>query len=177
MISSVKLKGTVTKVAVSFVITTKQREMKMSDKVLVATYGSLRRNMQNFRVNERAGGKFFGHGKTVENFDLFRFGGAYFPSVSLKHSDSGKPVVVDVFETDMAGLTGPYDMLEGYDPVNPEDGFYNRTQIEIELDSGEVVKAWIYHICEEQNERVESGDWCLYNDPEYYEKLNKQEAV
>lgn len=151
-------------------------EVNQDNRVFVATYGSLRRGMQNERVNERAGGKFFGHGKTVENFDLFRFGGAYFPSVSLEHSDSGKPVVVDVFETDMAGLTGPYDMLEGYDPVNPEDGFYNRTQIEIELDSGEVVKAWIYHIDDMQNERVESGDWCLHNIPDYYETLNAEEV-
>lgn len=148
----------------------------MSDKVFVATYGSLRRNMQNFRVNERAGGSFYGHGATVKDFDLFRYGGAYFPSVSLAHSESGKPVVVDVFETTQGGLEGPYDMLEGYNPKNPADGFYVRTQIEVKLESGEVVNAWIYHIDEEQNERVESGDWCTHNIPDYYETLEAKEG-
>lgn len=149
----------------------------MSDKVLVATYGSLRRNMQNFRVNERAGGKFYGSGSTVENFDLFRFGGAYFPSVSLAHSASGKPVVVDVFETTQEGLEGPYDMLEGFDPANPEDSFYRRTKVKVALQSGETVDAWIYHIDDVQNERVESGDWCLHNNAEYYETLEEGEGV
>lgn len=147
----------------------------MSDKVYVATYGSLRRNMQNFRVNERAGGKFVGKGSTADNIDLFRFGGSYFPSVSLAHSASGKPVVVDVFETTMEGLTGPYDMLEGYSE-NEHTRFYNRSEIVINMDEGEPIRAWIYHIDEEQPERVESGDWCLHNIPDYYETLEAKEG-
>lgn len=134
--------------------------------VFIATYGSLRRNMQNFRVNSHGGGEFVAKGKTVDNYDLYRYGGSYFPSVSLKHSESGVPVIVDVFEAPEDGLTGAYDMLEGY------PGFYNRTQIPILLDDGRTVSAWIYHIDDEQRNRVESGDWCTHNDAEYYEKLS-----
>lgn len=135
----------------------------MSEKnVLVATYGSLRVGMQNARVNDSAGATYVGKGRTVENFDLFQFRGAYFPSVSLAHHASECPVVVDVFATDRAGLCGPYDRLEGY------PSFYNRTQIQVMLDSGEEVTAWIYHIDREQPTRVETGDWCTFVNPDYY---------
>ena len=62
------------------------------NKVLVATYGSLRLRMENARVNDRAGGKYLASGSTVNNYDLFRYGGGYFPSVSLVHNESKKPV-------------------------------------------------------------------------------------
>lgn len=132
-------------------------------KVLVATYGSLRKRMENFVVNKMADAKFVGTGTTCEKYDLFRYGGAYFPSVSLVHSKSDKPVVVDVFETTEDGLNGPYDRLEGY------PGFYNRTMVDVCLD-GEVVKAWMYHIDEDQGDenRVTDGDWCTHKRPDYY---------
>ena len=135
----------------------------------IATYGSLRRKMQNFGVNARGGGEFVASGKTTQNFDLYRYGGSYFPSVSLEHSDSEKPVVVDVFEAPLDGLTGAYDMLEGY------PSFYNRTPVEIQTDDGEVLVAWIYHIDKVQSTRVESGDWCTFNRPDYYETLNSED--
>lgn len=128
----------------------------MSDKVLVATYGSLRTGQANFRVNEMAGAKSLGEGWTVENHNLYRYNGAYFPSVSLVHNDNNTPVRVEVFETDRNGLTGPYDRLEGY----PD--FYNRTEIPVKLDSGEVVQAWIYHIDQPLVETVKHGDWVKY---------------
>lgn len=132
----------------------------------IATYGSLRRDMQNFRVNGSGGGKFVGLGKTVDNVNLYRYGGAYFPSVSLAHGSNGTPVVVDVFEAPIkGGLEGPYDTLEGY------PHFYNRSEVGIKLESGDTLTAWIYHIDEDQRELVESGDWCLHNRPNYYEEL------
>lgn len=134
----------------------------MSDKVLVATYGSLRRGMSNEGVNTRADATYVGKGKTVEKFDLFRYNGSYFPSVSLAHNESNTQVVVDVWETDLKGLTGPYDFLEGY------PSFYNRTEIEVAMDDGTIRNAWIYHIDRVMPERVAHGDWCLFLDPAYY---------
>lgn len=124
--------------------------------VFVATYGSLRTGMQNDGVNVRAGATSLGNGKTKENYDLYRYAGCYFPSVSLVNSESNLPVVVEVFEAPSAALMGPYDMLEGY------PSFYNRTQIPVILDTGEEVVAWLYHIDEAQEERVEHGDWVVY---------------
>ena len=135
----------------------------MSEKILpaegktfVAVYGSLRTGMSNYGVNLRAGAELVGKGRTVEDYDLHRYAGCYFPSVSLTHSDSEKPVVVEVFETTQAGLTGPYDGLEGY------PNFYNRTVVPVVLDDGREVDAWIYHIDEKQTDVVDSGDWVEY---------------
>uniref|UniRef100_A0AAU6NU80 Gamma-glutamylcyclotransferase AIG2-like domain-containing protein n=1 Tax=Escherichia phage 1-6bf TaxID=3117708 RepID=A0AAU6NU80_9CAUD len=134
----------------------------MSEVIYVATYGSLRRGQANYLVNDRAGAKSIGEGWTEDNFDLFRYGGSYFPSISLTHSNNNKPVRVEVFATDKAGLEGPYDRLEGYNKHSPEDSFYQRTQIAVKMDSGETVIAWIYHIDKEQDVLVESGDWSEY---------------
>lgn len=130
----------------------------MSDKVLVAVYGSLRTGMENARVNNRAGATSIGEGFTKNNAGLYRYSAAYFPMVALDDQSAEKPVRVEIFETTQAGLEGPYDMLEGY-PT-----FYNRTQIQVVLDSGEEVTAWIYHIEESgsRGDKVESGDWKQY---------------
>lgn len=133
----------------------------------IATYGSLRRGMQNFRVNANGNGVYVGTGKSDDNINLYRYGGSYFPSISLKHDSNGTPVVLDVFEAPegRTGLQGSYDMLEGY------PSFYNRTQIPVTLDNGDTLSAWVYHIDEEQSELVESGDWCTHNIPNYYDQF------
>lgn len=146
----------------------------MTDKnVLVATYGSLRRGMGNHPVNDMAGGEFVGLGKTAGNVDIFAYCGG-FPSISLKHSDNGKPVVVDVYRTTQQGLEGPYDRLEGHNPLRKTGNFYDRSEVMINMDSGEQVKAWIYHIDDVTGPLVESGDWCLHKGGEgYYEQFKK----
>lgn len=134
--------------------------------VFIATYGSLRLGMENFRVNASGNGVHVGTGKTENNIDLYQYGGAYFPSVSLAHNSNGKQVVVDVFEAPEGddGLEGAYDMLEGY------PSFYNRTIIPIVMDNGDTLDAWIYHIDEEQSVLVESGDWCSHKGLEGYSR-------
>lgn len=163
------LKGTVPLTA-PFVIIINQckREKNMSDKnVLVATYGSLRRGMGNFGVNAAAGGEYCCSGKTKDNIDLFEYCKG-FPSVSLKHSEAGKPVVVDIFKTTAEGLRGAYDALEGHHGNDSPHTFYKRTEVPVILDSGEEVTCWIYHIDEQTGPLVEHGDWCLHKDPGYY---------
>lgn len=127
----------------------------MTERVLVATYGSLRTGQANFHVNDRAGGKSIGEGWTDEKYNLYRYNGAYFPSVSLEHNSHDSKVRVEVFETTQSGLNGPYDSLEGY------PSFYDRHQVPITLDSGEQVMAWIYHIDRDLGEdnAVVHGDW------------------
>lgn len=127
--------------------------MTHSDKVLVAVYGTLRTGEGNFRCMESAQGVSLGLGKTVENYNIYSLGG--FPKVSLTRNSHNVPVVVEVFETDERGLTGPLDRLEGY------PAFYDRTKVPVKLDSGETVEAWIYHI--ESNSGLSypilNGDW------------------
>ena len=133
--------------------------MSEANKVLVACYGSLRTGQANVHVNARGGGVSIGEGFTKENYNLYRYNGAYFPSVSLAHNDHGTPVRVEVFETTEAGLKGAYDTLEGYSE-DESYRFYNRTQIPVILDSGEEVVAWIYHIDQDLPDwAVKHGDW------------------
>ncbi|MGL6100816.1 MAG: gamma-glutamylcyclotransferase family protein, partial [Fusobacteriaceae bacterium] len=133
--------------------------------VYVATYGSLRRLMGNAHVNKYAGAEFVGLGHTVKAFDIFAYCGG-FPSLSLKHNDAKVPAVVDVYKTTEKGLKGPYDGLEGY------PSFYNRTLVDINMEDGKQLQAWIYHIDKQTGPLVESGDWCLHKVGEnYYEQL------
>lgn len=133
----------------------------MSEKnVYVATYGSLRKGMGNYRVNESAGAEFFGSGKTKNKVALFRYCEG-FPSISLTHP-SDSHVVVDVFKTDQNGLEGAYDSLEGYRGKGHPYNFYDRTEVPIVMDDGSEITAWIYHIDEVTGPQVEHGDWCKY---------------
>lgn len=132
--------------------------MEAIDKVLVAVYGTLRTGEGNHRCMVRADGKSLGLGKTLKNYNLYNLGA--FPKVSLTRRDHKVPVTVEVFETDLNGLRGPLDMLEGY------PSFYDRTQVDVVLDSGETVKAWIYHIENDSglSAPIKSGDWVKRNE-------------
>lgn len=132
-------------------------------KVYVATYGSLRSLMANHRVNTRAGGTVVGLGKTAQPFALYQYCQG-FPSVSLADEHAHCQITVEVYETTEAGLTGPYDCLEGY------PSFYNRTLVDVNMDDGTTLQAWIYNINEITGPLVESGDWCLHKYGEYYYK-------
>lgn len=121
---------------------------------LVAVYGSLLTGLGNHRIMALARGDLIGRGKSVDNYDMFSMGA--FPSVSLAHSEHGTPLVVEVYSVDKRGLTGPLDALEGY------PRFYNRTQIPVQLENGEVVDAWIYHIDEKREVPVPNGDWRMF---------------
>lgn len=80
----------------------------------------------------------------------------YFPAC-VKSEDPKSKVVGEVWQIDDATLL-QLDWLEGYNGENPEEGFYNR--IEVDTKWG---KAWVY-ICEEARGRdlIEGGDWIEY---------------
>ena len=135
----------------------------MSKEILVATYGSLRTGQANEHVNDAAGAVSMGLGWTDKEYRLGRYGGAFFPVVTL-----GIPVSkvrVEIFKTDERGLRGAYDRLEGYNAENPSHGFYDRSEVPVTLDDGTQVTAWIYHIEEEHaaSEVVKHGDWEKHN--------------
>jgi gamma-glutamylcyclotransferase (GGCT)/AIG2-like uncharacterized protein YtfP len=128
-------------------------------KHFIAVYGSLRKGLQNHDLHARAKSSFVGNGETKENFNLYEVNNCYFPSVSLEHAHAGVPVQVEVYETIGDNMKAHYDMLEGY------PSFYNRTEILIRMENDDLVKAWIYHIDEEQVTLVENGDWVDFKKP------------
>lgn len=119
-------------------------------KILLACYGTLRKDMEQAWRHERSGARYLGTGATEEPYNLFQ-ASSWFPSISLKHNSNGKPVVVDLYEVDEDKLP-IYDQLEGY------PGFYSRSHIPVIVD-GNRVTALIYHLDEVTGPVIESGDW------------------
>lgn len=125
---------------------------------LVAVYGSLLSGLSNHRVMERAKGKLVGSGESIMNIDMYSLGG--FPSISLKHSEHGNTIRVEVYEVDDEGMK-PLNALEGYRGEG-HNNFYDRSLIDVKLDNGDVVEAFIYHIDEQKSAPVVDGDWREY---------------
>lgn len=133
----------------------------------VAVYGSLRRDCGNHGVIGRLAGHMdMGDGQTELDIDLYDYAGS-FPAVAGDRSASGvdfvskanKSLTVEVYGVTTEQLHGPVDSLEGY------PSFYDRQKIQVKLDTGETVSAWIYFLAPESIAScplVESGDWTAY---------------
>ena len=118
---------------------------EIKDKILVAVYGSLRKNYWNHRLLEDS--KFLGEFRTGEIFTMFSLGA--YPGINLngKHS-----ITCEIYEVNNRTFER-LDQLEGY------PHYYNRVQIETPYGH-----AWIYYLERESNNYniVESGDWNEY---------------
>lgn len=136
----------------------------MSDKTLLAVYGSLREGRENSQMHDSTDAVHYFTGHTKDDYDLFAYQSGYFPSVSLAHSSSEKPVIVDVYMVGNKAMEEHYDFLEGYNKSNPDDSFYNRKKVDIVAPTGDMVEAWMYHINEITGQRVDSGDWNDYKE-------------
>lgn len=103
------------------------------DGLPVAVYGTLKKGYGNNRLLD--GTKFLGKGVTLDNLRMIDGG---FPYAFSRPHIAGNPLVVEVYD----GLTAEHernlDALEGY------PSHYTREIVEIELENGEVVLAWLY---------------------------------
>lgn len=124
----------------------------MSNKQIIAVYGSLRSGMGNHRLLENA--EFLCRTVTSEPYAMYSLGG--FPKVSL-HGDKVAPIVVELYscnEDTMRSL----DRLEGFRGEGM-DNFYDRSTVQTECGKN----ALIYHIESGNGSNpVESGDWVEY---------------
>lgn len=100
-------------------------------KYRVAVYGTLKAGLGNHGIIKDT--EFVGHGKTEPKFDMISFGG--FPGVL----DGDKSIKVEVYQFDDSSILRDLDSLEGH-PT-----FFNREEIPITLDSGEVIEAEMYN--------------------------------
>ena len=126
----------------------------------VFVYGSLLSGMGNHPLLGNS--KKLGISRSPKGFKMLDLG--HFPGV-VRSEDGIGDVVGEVYEVGDDTLRG-LDRLEGYNSSNPENGFYNR--IEIETDLG---KAFMYTInrgfCG-RKEFVENGDWRTYYNQKTY---------
>jgi len=119
----------------------------MTNKTLVAVYGSLRKGLYNHGVIEDEQTAFVGETE-LRGFEMRDYGS--FPYV---HHGNGK-IKVEIYLVTEEKLKEDLDMLEGY------PSFYNREQVYTKYG-----KAWIYFIDKENHDiynKVKDGDWKEY---------------
>jgi gamma-glutamylcyclotransferase (GGCT)/AIG2-like uncharacterized protein YtfP len=113
----------------------------------VAVYGTLKQNQSNHSF--LTGQAFLGccELSTITLYDL-----GPFPAAKLSESPSVGVEIYQVSDETMARL----DALEGYDPISPDEGLYNRVQLETPLGP-----AWVYIYNHDVTgwREIRSGEW------------------
>ena len=116
----------------------------------VAVYGSLRQGLGNHRLLEHV--ESHEKGVTLSNFNMYSLGG--FPAIT---EEGTAGVVVEVYDVDDATFAR-LDRLEGY------PSFYDRKEVDVLLDNGNTVQAWIYYLHDQPAYAglVEGNDWVKF---------------
>lgn len=93
---------------------------------------------------------------TVRNMDMLHLGG--FPGAVPGEGS----IIGEVHEYDKADqVAADFDAIEGYNRNAPEEGLYNRIEVDVELESGKTVKAtmYTYNHARGDERKVEDGVW------------------
>lgn len=98
---------------------------------VVAVYGTLKRGLGNHHYIEDS--KYVGKGKTKDKYPLVVSGLPYL----IEEKDKGHHVEVEVYKVDD-------DTLRRLDSLEGHPNWYERKKVDIKLNTGTVVKAWIY---------------------------------
>ena len=102
----------------------------MENKINMFVYGTLMQGLGNHKVLGNS--RFISKAKTKGLYALFALGIPYVTKSVNKDRIHGE--VYEVNETDLVNV----DRLEGH------PRFYKREQIDIELENGDIIEAWIY---------------------------------
>jgi Uncharacterized conserved protein len=113
----------------------------------VFVYGTLKRGFPNHFFLRNA--RFAGRARTVDSYALYldEYPGVY-PGQQVS------PIIGEVYRVDRAML-GRIDVLEDH----PE--LYRREECDVRLDSGEVIRAFIYFYPRAGGRLIESGEFVL----------------
>jgi len=120
--------------------------MELQPPVLVAVYGTLRKNhYNNYLLRNQA---YVGLHRTTPEYTMYSLGG--FPAVTLNGENE---IVLEIFQVNDNETLKNLDSLEGY-PT-----FYNRKEIDTEYG-----KAWMYYMENDARDfsrlaKIASGDW------------------
>ena len=125
----------------------------MNNKIIIAAYGTLRKGYGNSHRVDKPSTNWLGEGLTVEKYQMTA---TSFPFVN-KTPDTR--IKVDCWEIDINEDLPAVDALEGH----PD--WYIREEIKIELDSGDIVNAWLYFMDKSLgcgNTIIDTGDYKDY---------------
>ena len=96
----------------------------------------------------------------IKNYQLFDMG--HYPMIVESKGNNVYGMLMYVKNEDYTKVTKIIDNLEGYNPENHGSSAYNREIRDIELEDGEIEKAWIYIGSKEYVKRenaVKDGNW------------------
>lgn len=119
--------------------------------MLVAVYGSLRKSLSNHRVLD--GAKYLGNYESEPIFSMFDVG--MYPAIKESGNTS---IILEIYRID-ENILKRLDILEGYDPEDPDSCYYVRTTINTPF--GE---SFIYTFPHDTSyyKQVQNGDWTEY---------------
>ena len=114
----------------------------------------------------------------IKNYQLFDMG--HYPMIIELEGNNVDGIVIYIKTEDYDKITKIIDNLEGYNPERNGSSAYNREIRDIELEDGELVKAWIYIGSEKyiQNENlVRGGNWVKHisekkGNQDWWKKVN-----
>ena len=127
----------------------------------VFVYGTLRRDASNhFRMD---GAEFVGEG-TIAGKIYFIDSHPEFVYPALECGGEER-VVGELFLVDDAQHLASLDLFEGINAHSPEPDEYRRIKVEVKLDSGECVSAWVWEWAGElgDSKALEGGDWLEFS--------------
>ncbi|MGY0216575.1 gamma-glutamylcyclotransferase family protein [Endozoicomonadaceae bacterium StTr2] len=122
---------------------------------LLAVYGTLLKGLRYHHYLTDIDAEYLGSGYTCDHYTLYSLGP--YPAVATDQATC--PVRVEVYRVSDQGLKERLDELEDYPSL------YDRSQVAVRLESGQEVKAWIYHIPDNKVRHlpvIEDGDWRRY---------------
>tara|TARA_B100001750_G_scaffold23853_1_gene15927 strand:- start:69 stop:536 length:468 start_codon:yes stop_codon:yes gene_type:complete len=96
----------------------------------------------------------------VKNYELFDMG--HYPMIIQSEGNNVHGMLMYIENEDYNKITKIIDNLEGYNPENHGSSAYNRELRNIELENGELEKAWIYIGSEEyvkKKNTIKNGNW------------------
>ena len=96
----------------------------------------------------------------IKNYQLFDMG--HYPMIVESEENNVEGMIVYIKTEDYSKITKIIDNLEGYNPEKHGISAYNREIRDIELEDGEIEKAWIYIGSEEyikKENAVKDGNW------------------
>ena len=96
----------------------------------------------------------------LKNYELFDMG--HYPMIIQSEGNNVHGMLMYIENEDYNKITKIIDNLEGYNPENHGSSAYNRELRNIELENGELEKAWIYIGSKEyvkKKNTVKNGNW------------------
>ena len=96
----------------------------------------------------------------IRNHQLFDMG--HYPMIVESDGNNVYGMIMYIKYEDYDKIIKVIDNLEGYNPENHGSSAYNREKRDIELENGEIEKAWIYIGSEEyisKENAVKDGNW------------------